>query len=273
MNLADLKPLNTDQYDNCRKAALERVTARIGDRPTRQQFQRELGPLWSLIDVLALIIFLAALVISSLHIMEYITGAVGERGIYTTINQVGYIFLAEASMVLFMVMHNMTAQRRAGRPAPLRPVSVHLALALLAAVFIFAANLASGVGVLLSIMPPVFTVGIAFNLERLIVASIRRRNEINERYLAALRDYELASRDPESHPLFTDYFMQALWDKLASLKPNRVFVDAPAPFKVAACHREMQRERWMHVEPDASIEVETVDAPFVMNGHQAGAIR
>jgi hypothetical protein len=258
MNLSDLKPLTTEQYDQAHQAAIERVKSRIRERPNRQQYERELGRLWTITDVLALVIFIAALVISSLHIMEYVRKAVSD---HITINQVAYIFLAEASMVLFMVMHVMTSSRRSGRPALLKPLSVHLALAGLAATFIFVANLESGVGLLLSVMPPVFTIGIAINLERLIVASIKRRNEVNERYLSALADYEAATNEPENHSQFRAYFAQALWDRLMRLGTNKRFIEAPAGFKVAAIQREMQREAWMDAQPTPEVDQEPGEQP------------
>lgn len=263
MHITDMKQLNTEQYEACRQTALERVKRRVGTRPKRADFQRELGPLWTILDLLALVVFVAAFVISSLHIMEYVSSAVSDKGDgwYITVNQLGYIFLAEAAMVLFMVMHGMTANRRRERPALLRPVSVHLLLAITAAVFIFTANLSTGIGVLLSLMPPLFTVGIAFNLERLIISSLKRREQINERYMQAIADYEAATVDPEQHSKYQEFFAQALWDKLISLKSNRQFVDAPNGFRVAAIRREMERENWMSAVPVDTYESDETEPP------------
>lgn len=257
MNISDLKPLTTDQYDKCREAALERVQSRIGSKPQRKDFERELGALWGVLDILALIVFVAAFIISSLHIQDYVLAAVTGKGdtTYTFINQWGYIALAESSMVLFMVLHGLTAKQRRGREWYLRPLSIHLMLAVVAGVFIFTANLSSGIGILLSIMPPLFTTGIAFNMERLIIASITRRNEVDMRYLASLKDFEAASKDPEQHSLFPSFFKQELWSKLISLKPNAGFKDAPAGFKAAAVSREMERDQWVDATPDATIEI------------------
>lgn len=257
MNINDLKPLTTDQYDKCREAALERVQTRIGSKPQRKDFERELGALWGVLDILALIVFVAAFIISSLHIQDYVLAAVTGKGdtTYTFINQWGYIALAESSMVLFMVLHGLTAKQRRAREWYLRPLSIHLMLAVVAGVFIFTANLSSGIGILLSIMPPLFTTGIAFNMERLIIASITRRNEVDTRYLSSLKDFEAASKDPEQHSLFPSFFKQELWSKLISLKPNAGFKDSPAGFKAAAVAREMERDQWVNATPDATIEV------------------
>lgn len=257
MNINDLKQLTTDQYDKCRELALERVKSRIGSKPQRKDFERELGALWGVLDILALIVFVAAFIISSLHIQDYVLSEVTGKGdtAYTLINQWGYIALAESSMVLFMVLHGLTAKQRRARGWFLRHVSIHLMLSSVAGVFIFTANLSSGIGELLAIMPPLFTTGIAFNMERLIIAGITRRNEVDTRYLASLKDFEAASKDPEQHSLFPSFFKQELWSKLISLKPNQGFKDAPAGFKAAAVEREMERDQWVSATPDATIEV------------------
>lgn len=53
-DLSNLKSLTTDQYDRARNKALNRVQQRIGDKPTRASFQREMGSLFTSLDALAL---------------------------------------------------------------------------------------------------------------------------------------------------------------------------------------------------------------------------
>lgn len=257
--LQNLKPLSIDQYEQARARAVDRVKARIGERPTREQFKRELGSLWTVLDGLALIVFVAALAVSSAHIITHMgilagqsyqestsAGIVLSRGDYTIIHQLAMILLAEASMLLFMVMHGMNAPARAGRSPWLRPLSLPLVLALIAATFVFVANWQSGIGLLESIMPPVFTVGIGLHLERLIVAGMSRRDEVDQRYLAALAVYEHATDDPTKHPDFMPMMRQEIWQKLVSLQANRDWRDAPTPIKHAAVRREMERDSWAH---------------------------
>lgn len=265
MNINDLKQLSTEQYDKCRESALERVKARIGNKPTRKDFERELGALWSVLDVLALVVFVAALVVSSAHIIQHMgvlaSQSFGKQtalsggtqmgtSLWVSIHQWGYIALSEASMILFMTLFAISRTWRRW---------VFVALALVAAVFVVIANWQSGTGLLESIMPPIFTLGIGFHLERLIVASLKRKNEVTRRYLAALSDYEAATHAPESHSQYRTYLMQSLWDKLISLKVNRAFVDAPNGFRVAACLRELEREEWVNAQPDTTIEIDEAD--------------
>ena len=68
-DINDLKELTTAQLDAAREAALKRVQARIGSKPARKDYRREYGPLWTVLDLLALVIFCAALAVSSVHIL------------------------------------------------------------------------------------------------------------------------------------------------------------------------------------------------------------
>ena len=160
--LNGLKPLTTDQYDKCREAALQRVQSRIGDKPHRRGFERELGSLWALLDVLGLVVFAAAFAVSSVHIILHMgqlanesygklsqstTGIFIGDDLYTAVHQWGMIFMSECSMILFAVLFGMTRKTRRRW--------VFLALAIIAAVFVVVANWQSKVGLLESIMPAI----------------------------------------------------------------------------------------------------------------------
>jgi hypothetical protein len=248
-----LKPLTTDQYDKCRESALRRVQTRIGNRPERQHFQREMGSLWTILDAIALIVFAAALTISSVHIIVHMGqlastsyanltqstyGTAIGADLYTAIHQWGAIAMSEGSMILFAVLFGLT--RRSWRRW------IFAALAIIAAVFVIVANWQSNVGVLESIMPAIFTLGLGLNLERLIVASMKRREEVTQRYLAAMSIYETASQDATKHPDYLPMLRQEIWQKLTSLKANQEYLDAPADVKMQAVDRELARDLWAY---------------------------
>ncbi len=263
----NIKQLSFDQYEEARGRAVERVKARIGTKPTRDQFKRELGSIWTPLDSLAMIVFAAAFFVSSAHIVThmgalagstfeqtYSAGIIFSEEMYTLFHQVGMIFLAEASMILFMVLHGITRAERTGRAAWVRWFSVPLVLAVIAAVFVFLANVQSGIGVLESIMPPVFTVGIGLRLERLIVDLIERRRQIDHKYVEAIELYEHASADPETHPAFARVLKQTIWEKLISLPSNKPYKDAPPAFKAAAVRRELERDTWTDHAGDQAVD-------------------
>lgn len=263
--LDKLKPLTTEQYDRCRDAALMRVKKRIGNRPERRDFEQQLGSLWTVLDIIALVVFAAALVISSVHIIVHMgqlantsytglaqstTGTFIGDDLYTAVHQWGMIFMAEGSMILFAVLFGLT--RKTWRRW------VFFALALIAAVFVIVANWQSNVGALESIMPAIFTLGLGLNLERLIVASMRRREEVSSRYLAAMAIWEAASQDATKHPVYVPILRQEIWQKVASLPSNRAYTDAPAVFKHQAVNRELQRDSWAY-QDSASVTIPYAD--------------
>lgn len=274
--LNDLKQLTIKQYDECRESALVRVGKRIGNKPTREQFQRELGRLWSELDIIALVVFVAALIVSSIHIISHMgkladasyissaqaaAGTVLSRDLYVGAHQWALIALAEGSMILFLVMFGMQRDWRRW---------VYLALALIAAAFVLVANWQSGIGFLESLMIPAFTIGIGFKLEHLIVQVIQRKGEVDSRYLAAMAVYEAATHDPAEHPDFKRLLYTEIWQKLVSLKANAAFVDAPAGFKQSAVKRELEKDQWADEEaapvtefsPLEEVGTKPTDSPF-----------
>ncbi len=252
--LEGLKPLTTAQYDECREKALTRVEKRIGEKPTRKQFQRELAPIWTILDVIALVVFIPALLVSSVHIISHMgvlanqsyqvaglsqAGTIISRDAYVAIHQWFMIPLAEGSMILFMVLFGLTrlGWRR----------WVYLALALVALLFVTVANWQSGIGDLEALLAPIFTIGIGLKLELLIVQMVKRRKEVDDNYLKAVGIWEAATADATSHPDYIPMLRQQVWDALA--KKNRDYVDAPRGFKYGAVEREMARDRWAY-EPE-----------------------
>lgn len=258
--IADMKQMNNDQYDRAKASAVERIKKRLGDRPTRAQFNRELGPLWTVLDALALVVFAAALFVSSTHIIKHMgalsaasyaqfadTVTDGTRvsaAVYANVHQWGYILMSEASMLLFMILFAMLKGWRRW---------VFFSLAMVATVFVIVANWQSGIGALESIMVPAFTLGIGLHLERLIVRGLRRRHDVTTKYLDALGKWEVGTNEPENHPDYLPTLKQEIWETLTKLKANREYADAPSAVKNAAVAREMARERWVY-EDAPSVE-------------------
>lgn len=250
MNIQDIKPLTIDQYESAKNRALARVEARIGEKPSRDKFQREFGRLWTILDGLALVIFIAALLVSSLHILTWagveaqriyhdqtILGWTVDNLTFGRIHQLGLIALSESSILLFTIMFRLTRSWVRW---------ILLVLALGATGFVFSANLSSGITPFVALLVPGFTVGISFRLEMIVVESMKRRREVDEKYRAALAVWEESSHDATQHPDYQPTLKRELWEKLVSLKANRDFVDAPPAFKNEAVSRELARELWAY---------------------------
>lgn len=253
MNLSDLRQLTTLQFDECKDRAIKRVERHLGERPTRAKFQRELGRLWTVLDVLAVVVFIPALLISSIHIVTHVgalssaafdglnqatSGTILGRDLYVAAHQWLLIPLAEGSMILFLVMFGVSRDgwRR----------WVYFLLAGLAVVFVLAANLSSGLGLLESVLAPAFTIGIGLKLEHLILQYLKRSAEVTKKYLEALAIWEAATADATQAVDYKPYLMNEIWAALMKPKGNQWAVEAPSGFKVAAVMRELERENWTH---------------------------
>ncbi len=253
MNLSDLRQLTTLQFDECKDRAVKRVERHLGEQPTRAHFQRELGRLWTVLDLLAVIVFIPALLISSIHIVTHVgalsgaafdglrqasSGTVLGRDLFVAAHQWLLIPLAEGSMILFLVMFGVSRDgwRR----------WTYFLLAALAVVFVLAANLSSGLGLLESVLAPAFTIGIGLKLEHLILQYLKRSSEVTKKYLEALATWEAATADATAHPDYRPFLMNEIWAALMKPKTNQWAIEAQPGFKVAAVMRELERENWTH---------------------------
>lgn len=277
VTLHHIKPLNNNQYDSCRAEAVQRVQGKVGERPERKRFERELEPLWQPLDVIALIVGLSAWLVSSVHILTHagrmaaqsfsetvasvnLAGFHVSEATYGHVHQLGLIILAESAMILFMVMHSSRLkppQRRNESDiayAARTGLSIPLLLALMAAGFTLYANMQSGVGILESLLPPAVTIGLGMYFERIIAEMIKRRKDVTTRYLEAMRIWEAAQRDIESHPDFLPFFRQALAQKLMSLKPQKDYPHVPIAVIKQSVAREMYRDQWAFEDDSRVIE-------------------
>jgi hypothetical protein len=205
------------------------------------------------LDLLAVVVFIPSLLISSIHIVTHVgalssaafdhlnqstSGTILSRDLFVAAHQWLLIPLAEGSMILFLVMFGVSRDgwRR----------WVYFFLATLAVVFVLAANLSSGLGLLESVLAPAFTIGIGLKLEHLIMQYLKRSNEVSKKYLEALAIWEATTADATQAPDYKPYLMNELWAALLKPKGNQWAVEAPSGFKLAAVNRELERENWTH---------------------------
>lgn len=275
MNLNDLKALSPEQYEKCKLSTLKRVQARIGDKPQRDDFRRQYGRVWELMDLPLLLVFLAAFLVSSLHIADHMSASAAtsfetlESGAglrlnlhdFVTAHQIAYVLLAEFAMLSFFTAWQIRSKSMNTWLKWLHPL---LIMALTAALFVLLVNISSGVGLLEGIMPPLFTIGIGFRLEAIASEFLDRRREIDDKYSKALLHWEDLQDDPTGHTDYLPILRAELWHYLTvKLSSNRAFADAPRLFRWQAVEREIQREHWAQMPVEANQE-----RPF---GHTAHA--
>lgn len=273
--LSVLKGLSLNQYDDAKATTVERVKKLIGEKPTKESMKREQASLLTPLDALALVVFIAAFMVSSVHIFGHMSelatqtykvqadqlGIIPLGQVYAVIHQLGFILLAEASMLLFMVTWRMQTKEIIGyywRIIPKKGLSVYLLLSLVAMIFVLASNLSSGLTLLEALMPPVFTIGLGLHVEGLITEMLVRRKDLAKRLAEALDIWENATDDPTTHPKYRQLLMREIWDRIVKLRENRELADAPARLKLSAVHREMERDGWTEEAVATEDKIEAV---------------
>lgn len=248
-----IKPLSNAQYEQVKSVALKRTKNSLGDKPSRKQFAKEHASLFGILDYLGVTVFLAAFAVSSVHIVGYAGSAantsyahamknvlgisIGDQ-FYGVVHQLGLLALAEAAMLLFFVLFRI----RSGFEK-----WVSLVLAVMAMVFVITANLSSGLNGFLSLLAPVFTIGYGFRVEAIVTEKIKRDTAIDERYHAALTEYELVEKEPEKSSVYRQHLANEIIQKLASLKANADKMNDLTPDeKRLLCLREMERDAWVN---------------------------
>lgn len=258
-----MKSLTPTQMQSARTRAENAAKRLLGERPERDDYRREYGSLFDVLDVFALVIFLAAFAVSSTHIIKlmdaqaastYTVTAAGiqiSAGLYTVVHQIGLLFLAEMSAILFLVMARLSSRRL--------ELVIFGTMSGMAALFVFYANLASGLNLFIASLPPIFTLGIGFRLEQIIVEYLRRKSELDAKYQSAINIYEQAQIDISTHPEYIKQLRAQVWGELAK-KNAELDPDMPVADKIAIVQAEIKRHDW-------SQEVKSSPRPLAVNGH------
>lgn len=228
-----------------------------------ERLRRNEPSLMGLEDWLGFVVFLASLAVSTMHVVDRMGEmalntyhqVAGGRGIivpewlYVVTHQVGYLLLAESSMILFMVRWRLWSRHQPKATLIQRGrllLSVDLLLAVLAMAFILVVNISSGLGLLEAVMPPFFTIGLGFSLEHLVVEWLERRERLAARLSKAYDAWEISVNEPTKHKDYRKVEAQYIWDAIAS--KNRRYTDVentPILQRLQAIQREQERDTWL----------------------------
>lgn len=266
--LAAIPQLYGSTFDQIKEAVRKLVLAKIGPEPTRESVRKDMGPLLQPEDYLAVVVFVAAFVVSAIHITSLVGHVAAElapsasaaNGIYISqslfvvSHQIAFALLAEFAMVLFMVRWRLGTRRREHRlaerygdgPRPLGSSlgkfwSIDLVLSLLAVGFTLYANLESKLPVIESVMPPLFTIGIGFHLEHVFVELLHRQSRSAEALAKAIAAWQEQVDGVLSSRAYKQTLAKAVWDKYVSFYPDLVNLEPEA--KWAIIQRDLVADR------------------------------
>lgn len=265
--LKQLVGLTDEQRLDARDRARQVVIRAIGDKPQRESFLHATVsqyPQWFtlLIAGIMVVVFVAAAMPSLFRLYtagrEYFLHGITEEN-QAAIVGITTFLLAESLVILSTISARVFFTGRA-RWLFAVPVFMGLAMALVGNWHITRPE--DLFGWLETIVPPLAVLFIAFIGERLILDSIETRHANERAFQQALKDYQVATAEPEKSPRWRAAYANALRDKL--IEANGSGSGAKARKELIAgmqsqdwrplVWREMQADQWFDVT------TETVEA-------------
>lgn len=257
-------PMTAVQYDMAVKAAEKRTVNQIGKRPERRDFSLEFSPLINPLDPFLFLLFAAAFAVSATHILRamghlvsssikhvYQGGIQIDTSLEIGLSQIASLAMNETALIVFMVMFNFRMhQRRNSKSRTIDQTMLDYAPMIgvvIATVYIFWANLQSGLG-LLSLIAPIFTAIGSIRLEEIASEKIKRNDTITARYTVALSDYERNTMNIRGHENFKKNLYESVFESCCRRnKKNLPYMpDCEFDEKIAIVQSEIERhETWM----------------------------
>ena len=258
--LNDVKPLDLAQYETVKTRAGKVLKDRLGDKPRRRDYDTDREPVWSLWDLPAAVIMLAALLLSTSHVMTHmgkqaletypaagqLAGDLWDLTTYGQVHQYAALAMAEAAVLLFVMLFKHVALPRKGQDwrdfvGPVTLGATFLTLGVMAALFVFNANLQSGQGWLEAILPPALTLGLGLYLETKLTASLAQREAVTMAYREALAVWQQAQRDITEHADYRATLRKALAEALLAV-PHNSRLAIPQDVLALAVARELYKD-------------------------------
>lgn len=265
-------PLTSAQYDKVKADVEAKSLHQLGPEPNRKSVRYDMGPLLNPEDYFAVVVFIAAFVVSAIHIatlmggivsglaMDAVPGGISiSKSLIIQAHQIAFILLAETAMILFMVRWRLGVRERmellrhqAGQDVfqvsiseRIRQlISVDLFLALLAVGFTLYANVESRLPLLESVMPPLFTIGIGIHLEHVFVELLHRQKILSSTLAQKQSEWRLAVERIRNSPEYRRLLTRSLWEALLQVNPSARGMTFSDKEKWALVQREINRETW-----------------------------
>lgn len=288
--IENLRPLTQDQRQDAREAAHDAITRAVGDKPARAQFSQHASSVYGvgitrLITVLCVVLLGAAFTPSAIRLY-----AIGSRTFFQTINNTEAAYLVGLATVLSAETGQVVFSLALATLGATRPARLILYMSMLASTGI---ALVGNVQVALpghasspfawfeAIMPPVLTLSTAYVLKGQMLQAIAQRHANERAYQDALAAWKAATRDPEKHPRWSQFYANALRDELR--KTNNRRKETLAAMTVAdwrlAVGRELQSESWFDGHEEQLVTARPTSPPPDVyaavsgngNGHHNGS--
>ena len=264
-----LRPLTQEQREDARRVAHQAAIRSIGLRPTQQYGQHTISTyppaVTRLISVLCIVLLMAAFTPSAIRL--YVIGSqtfgqAANSSVAMTAVGVATVLSAEVGQVVFSLALATLGTTRASRRLLHLSMAVTTILALVGNIQVsLPGHTDSPFAWLELIAPPLLVLSTAYVLKEQVLDAVEQRHSGEQAFQTALTEWQAATAQPEDHPLWTQFYANALQDALRKVNARRKETLAAltrADWRLAV-YREMQADQW-YAEPEPDERPEAVDA-------------
>jgi hypothetical protein len=251
----NIRPLTQEQRQTARQAAHDAVIRAVGAKPTREQvsyttISKYPPAITRLISGLCLVLLLAAFTPSAIRL--YVIGsqtfgqAVSSRVAMTAVG-LATVLSAEVGQVVFSLALATLGTSRSSRRLLYTSMAISTILALTGNIQIsLPGHTQSPFAWLEAVAPPLIVLSTAYVLKEQALESIEQRHADERAFREALAEWQTDTASPELHPLWVQFYANALRDALRKANNRRqetLGQMTQDDWRVAVT-REMQSERW-----------------------------
>jgi hypothetical protein len=287
--LSQVKPLTQEERQNSHAAAELAVMRAVGERPSREAFDRHTASRYppavtKLIIGLCIALLLAAFTPSAIRLFvigsETFGAAVPDSLAMVAVG-VATVLTAEIGQVVFSLALATMGTTPSARRLLYVSMGIATAIALVGNVQVaLPGHMDSPFAWLEAIAPPLLVLSTAYVLKEQLLDAIEMRHANERAYQEAVNLWLTATADPESHPHWMQFYANALRDAIRKANSRRK--DALAELTTAdwraLVYRELQADNWYAqpvIEPAQTAEVpEVVEAeplPLAASANGNGA--
>lgn len=268
-----IRPLTQDERQDAYEAAQDAVIRSIGSRPERHQFtqhaESQFPPaVTRLITVLCLVLLAAAFVPSAIRLY-----VMGSETFGQTINNtdaknlvgVATVLSAEIGQVVFSLALATLGTTRSARRLLYISAGIATIIALTGNVQkALPGHVHSPFAWLEAIAPPILVLSTSYVLKGQMLESIQQRHANEQAYKQALNDWQYSTRDPESHPRWSQIYANAIRDLLRKKNARRkeTLENMTSADWRAAVWRELQADAWYEEPIQVSAHPGGAPVPF-----------
>lgn len=284
--LSQIKPLNQEHRQNAHASAQQAVMRAVGEQPMRDAFDRHTASRYPpsvtrLINGLCIVLLLAAFTPSAIRLFvigSQTFGAAVPNHIAMIAVGIATVLTAEIGQVVFSLALATLGTTSGARRLLLTSMGIATAIALVGNVQVaLPGHTDSPFAWLEAISPPLLVLSTAYVLKEQLLESIQLRHANERAYQEAINSWQEATAHPENHPLWMQFYANAIRDALRKNNSRRkdVLAHLTTDDWRKLVYRELQAENWYHqpLLTDSNQENKSAEVqshPLVFNTHHNG---